>query len=1648
MQPPLMPLEEGPAAPVTTTVTSTLPTTPTHHHHQQNVDIDVDNNQNESAATALLSPTVRLRIKAPSTPTQPHTQPPPPAAHGHDETDENVPPLPPRPNFLNEMMEPVVVAFAKMVERENLEPYKHVVEWQREPFEQRKFRHLQDAEPCDEHVLLPREVDAALDTDLEGIVDVHGGEEDKQDAGASSSSPAEDESPSGPYKAQVLQALRDNRPLKLSKNGEDDGDVQIIDCWGLDCYTRKNVDELLVRCLPPKLGLQIGNEALNEFVHRRLLPMMNSLRRRGWDILLALRCLAGRERERGDNDLANALEFAAAVGDEAEVRLFPKHNPKCRDQLVARLHELAVAGDVRAKDSLELIRKQTAAVKEEQLSLKQLKVPTLNQQGEDAAQLATTSNDPEGKKPVPTDAIVAKKSESQTDAVVLPWLQATVDLQLQANAAAKQQSGDAAPPPELSGGDKPASSKQAAGKKKGKKGKAAARKNAASAAATSMAPSMMEVEQKQDDVPPAPLAAANPSEDPAAAAVTTTAVPLKEEAGDPAAEIMAMEISCPADTNPSNATAQPEAAAAAAAAAPLEIATANAAPPADTTATPSKEEEKLTSEMAMDTAGVMAASDDGPALAATATPTKVEDDDGKRARKLASDSAWWVVSPNKNGASKQGNEGEKEKDTTTNPQEAPAPGKDAALGSPSRRQRKAKTIFDPSPEKKPPAEKKKRSTTELRSLQSFAWDKRLASNPVGQALQMDGTATDSSVEANGGARASKRMRKLKEVFDPTASVYDGEYVVGSTLTQPQRLKHPKPKKMKMTDINAAASLPPPPPKPPKAAQRKALKEMQPIQPPTVADRAAELQAATSSGGMDALAQKDSKKTKLKISYVPASERHYFRAHPKGAGVICRRPGGISAGTYIESYMGILHTPWRWFEKQDAVKKADPNMDLPDFYNIALERPSRDRRGFEVLYVDAADAGNFTSRLSHSCGANVATPVMAIDGKLRIVMHTTRDVVEGEEMCWDYSCVTESEREYRAASCLCSSSKCRGSFLYYSNSTSFSEVLNEVHYFLARNAMVYLACADQSLNDAHRARLKRHGFQHAARSADEMVSPSFPPPRNLDDAKEVGAGSIPWMARWASYVLEFIEMERGNLPRKLTMKRMGPGGQLLSEAECKRWNELAKKQAEEQEQQEQQPALDTGAEAICLVCGSGDNAEKMLLCDGCTSGAYHIDCLTPKLDAIPEGDWFCPACMKKPGGPVKMGEPPAGMPVPMYTPENAELEAVGVQGKRLQDLSVTLNKLKYFVRRQASMAECRGDRSNAAYVPPLRVLTDKEVADHLWNGEDSIGTQLAVACRALQPGSQQHVYRARCENNKKGGASAGGVAPSSPAKRVAAPRETASESSAIRELLEKSAKSAKEARSFLLKFSRLVREMPKNGKSNLQTVADVAVLYGYTEHWFTPNGEFSTVVSQPVDRTGQRAYEGLKIEPVSVEEELKANGGNLGGIRNKGPPDDKKRYGASFLWGQSASWFKQTIYDPTASLSADRRGCLSLPDPDSCRAYSSGTGAQSRQYFLETNLMRHQSLGWSTSTFWSFRNKNKVYGSPMHDDAVRWVTLYGSDAKSQKASTGGSIALSEEDGAKMPLVLRELLKYSSSTVAAAATKRQQQQQQPLQPQEQI
>ena len=129
---------------------------------------------------------------------------------------------------------------------------------------------------------------------------------------------------------------------------------------------------------------------------------------------------------------------------------------------------------------------------------------------------------------------------------------------------------------------------------------------------------------------------------------------------------------------------------------------------------------------------------------------------------------------------------------------------------------------------------------------------------------------------------------------------------------------------------------------------------------------------------------------------------YFKIHPKGTGLICTAPQGIKPHTVVSEYLGEMYPPYRWCEKLDVVEQAQKKFGLrptlPDFYNILLERPRQDPRGYGLLFVDASQKANLGSSCSHSCESNCTSAVVAKNGRLAIVLTTNRCVHPGTHVC--------------------------------------------------------------------------------------------------------------------------------------------------------------------------------------------------------------------------------------------------------------------------------------------------------------------------------------------------------------------------------------------------------------------------------------------------------------------------------------------------------------------------------------------------------------------------------------------------------------------------------------------------------------------------
>ena len=242
-----------------------------------------------------------------------------------------------------------------------------------------------------------------------------------------------------------------------------------------------------------------------------------------------------------------------------------------------------------------------------------------------------------------------------------------------------------------------------------------------------------------------------------------------------------------------------------------------------------------------------------------------------------------------------------------------------------------------------------------------------------------------------------------------------------------------------------------------------------------------------------------------IRFVNNFDTAAFRLHTKGYGVICMNPAGIPAHDMIAEYFGEIYTPWRWYEKQDLVKRHCKELkkkdELPDFYNIMLEKHKDDKAGYDILFIDPINKGNYSSRFSHSCDPNSGTVTTVAKGKYGVAMYSLRDISYGEELTFDYFSVTENEKEYEQAICLCGSQNCRIHYLGLVTSRNQNSYLEKYLPFIKLNYWLCVECL-KDLTQEEEVLLDEYGFKGAI----------------FEDCPQ-------WLIKWIALILKFIREEK-------------------------------------------------------------------------------------------------------------------------------------------------------------------------------------------------------------------------------------------------------------------------------------------------------------------------------------------------------------------------------------------------------------------------------------------------------------------------------------------------------------------------------------------
>lgn len=80
------------------------------------------------------------------------------------------------------------------------------------------------------------------------------------------------------------------------------------------------------------------------------------------------------------------------------------------------------------------------------------------------------------------------------------------------------------------------------------------------------------------------------------------------------------------------------------------------------------------------------------------------------------------------------------------------------------------------------------------------------------------------------------------------------------------------------------------------------------------------------------------------------------------------------------------------------------------------------------------------------------------------MYALKDIKYGEELCFNYCSLTESEKEFEQAVCLCGTEVCQGRYLQLASDKKHLALMKQYHTFVDRNFIFFKACSKPNLSE--------------------------------------------------------------------------------------------------------------------------------------------------------------------------------------------------------------------------------------------------------------------------------------------------------------------------------------------------------------------------------------------------------------------------------------------------------------------------------------------------------------------------------------------------------------------------------------------------------
>ena len=314
--------------------------------------------------------------------------------------------------------------------------------------------------------------------------------------------------------------------------------------------------------------------------------------------------------------------------------------------------------------------------------------------------------------------------------------------------------------------------------------------------------------------------------------------------------------------------------------------------------------------------------------------------------------------------------------------------------------------------------------------------------------------------------------------------------------------------------------------------------------------------------------------------------------------------------------------------------------------------------------------------------------------------STRGIRFGEELTFDYACVSESKEEFASATCLCGSVGCRGSFVAYADERSFMQVVDREYGLLRRVGDLLWACVDNG-------ELGNKDLSNGKSIKDLSNGKSNKDLSNGESIKDLSNGeSIKDLSNGKSNkditIDKSIDESTTEVPKDLSSKDMTSKDSSTEGSSNASIKDLSKDSSNDLPN----PSYHTSP--IFPPLPPLSLRQNSLATRGLKSAVFFQTPPWVAAWAFTVSSFLSRETDQLPAILQNLKDP-RGFPL-VASLNDAIVETAGVSATRLQNLAISIDRIRHFLSKQPS---------SLAMKPPLHLCSEDEILDSFWFDRKSV-----------------------------------------------------------------------------------------------------------------------------------------------------------------------------------------------------------------------------------------------------------------------------------------------------------------------------------------